>query len=176
MANRRGKSGNSDRFLFSQAPKSLRVVTIPCKESDDKTRQYIKKQRHHFADKGAYSQSYGFPSGHVQVRESVIKKAGHWRIDAFELWCWRRLLGVPWTARLKQSILKKISPEYSLEGLVFQFQNSNTVATWCEELTHWKRPWCWERLKAGGEKEDRGWDGWMASLIQWTRVWANSRR
>ena len=53
--------------------------------------------------------------------------------------------------------------------------NSNTLATWCKELTHWKRPWCWERLKAGGEGDDRGWDGWMASLTQWTWVWVNSR-
>ena len=48
--------------------------------------------------------------------------------------------------------------------------NSNTLATWCEELTHWKRPWCWERLKAGGEGDDRGWDSWMASPTQWTWV------
>ena len=52
--------------------------------------------------------------------------------------------------------------------------SSNTFATWCEELTHWKRPWCWERLKAGGEGDDRGWDGWMASTIHWTGVWASS--
>ena len=54
--------------------------------------------------------------------------------------------------------------------------NSNTLATWCEEPTHWKRPWCWERLKAGGEGDDRGWDGWMASPTQWTWVWASSGR
>ena len=54
------------------------------------------------------------------------------------------------------------------------FWNSNTLATWCEELTHLKRLWCWERLKTGGEGDDRGWDGWMASLIQWTWVWVNS--
>ena len=53
--------------------------------------------------------------------------------------------------------------------------NSNTLATWCEELTHLKRPWCWERLKVGGEGDDRGWDGWMASPTQWTWVWVNSR-
>ena len=53
--------------------------------------------------------------------------------------------------------------------------NSNTLATWCKELTHWKRPWCWERLKAGGEGNNRGWDGWMASPTQWTWVWVNSR-
>ena len=54
--------------------------------------------------------------------------------------------------------------------------NSNTLATWCEELTHWKRLWCWKRLRAGGEGDDRGWDGWMASLTQWTWVWVGSRR
>ena len=53
--------------------------------------------------------------------------------------------------------------------------NSNTLATWCKELTYLKRPWCWERLKVGGEEDDRGWDGWMASLTQWTWVWVNSR-
>ena len=52
--------------------------------------------------------------------------------------------------------------------------NSNTLATWCEELTHWKRPWCWERFGAGGEGDDRGWDGWMASPTRWTWVWVNS--
>ena len=54
--------------------------------------------------------------------------------------------------------------------------NSNTLATWWEELTHWKRPWCWERLKAGGERDNKGWDGWMASPTQQTWVWASSRR
>ena len=103
------------------------------------------------------------------------KKAEHQRIDAFELWCWRRLLRVPWTSRRSnQSILKKISPEYSLEGLMLKLKH-NTLATWCEELTHLKRPQCWEKLRAGGEGDDKGWDGWMASLTQWTWVWANSR-
>ena len=103
----------------------------------------------------------------------TIKKAECWRIDSFELWCWSRLLRVPWRARRSnQSILKEISPEYSLEGLML---NSNTLATWCEELTHLKRPWCWERLKVGGEGDDRGWDGWMASLTRRTWVWVSSR-
>ena len=103
----------------------------------------------------------------------TTKKAECWRIDAFELWWWRRLLRVPWTARRSnQSILKEISPECSLEGLMLTL---NTLATWCEELTHLKRPWCWERLKAG-EGDDRGWDGWMASPTQWTWVWTNSGR
>ena len=105
----------------------------------------------------------------------TIKKAEHQRINAFELWCWRRFLRVPWTTRRSnQSIPKEISPEYSLKGLYWSW-NSNTLASWCEKLTHWKRTWCWERLRAG-EGGNRGWDGWMASLTQWTWAWANSRR
>ena len=88
----------------------------------------------------------------------TIKKAEHWRIDAFELWCWRRLLRVPWTARRSnQSILKEDSPEYSLEGLMLKLK-LQYLATWCEELTNLKRPWFWERLRAGGEGDNRGWD------------------
>ena len=104
----------------------------------------------------------------------TIQKAEHWRLDAFELWCWRRLLRVPWTARRSnQSVLKEISPEYSLKDWCWSW-NSSTLATWCEELTHWKRPQCWERLKVGGEGDDRGWDGWMASQTRWTWVSASS--
>ena len=96
----------------------------------------------------------------------TIKKAECQRMDAFKLWCWKRLLRVPWTARRsKQSTLKKITPEYSWKDWCWSW-SSNTLATWCKELTHWKRPWCWERLKAGGERGDRGWDGWTASLTQ----------
>ena len=85
----------------------------------------------------------------------TIKKAEHRRIDAFELWCWRRLLRAPWIARRpNQSILKEISPGCSLEGLMLKLE-IQYLATWCEEWTHWKRPWCWERVKAGGEGDDR---------------------
>ena len=104
----------------------------------------------------------------------TIKKAARQRIDAFELWCWRRFLRVPWTARRSnQSILKEPSPGCSLEGLMLSW-NSNTLATWCKELTHLKRPWCWERLRAVGEGDNREWDGWMASPTQWTWVWVDS--
>ena len=102
----------------------------------------------------------------------TIKKSEHQRTDAFKLWCWIRLLRVPWTIkRSDQSILKEINLEYSLEGL-----SSNTLPIWCEELTHWKRPCCRGKLRTGGEVGDRGWDGWMASPTQWTWVSANSRR
>ena len=105
----------------------------------------------------------------------TIKKAECWRIDAFELLYWRRLLRVPWTARSSnQSILKEISPGCSLEGLILKLK-LQYFATSCEELTHWKRLWCWEGLGAGGEGDGRGWDGWMASLTQWTWVWVGSR-
>ena len=98
----------------------------------------------------------------------TIKKAEQWRIDAFELWCWRRLLRVPWTARRSnQSILKEISPEYSFEGMRLQLKLQYFGhLIWRTDL--WKRLWCWERLKVGGEGFDRGWDGWMASPTQWT--------
>ena len=80
------------------------------------------------------------------------------------MWCWRRLPRVPW--RSNQSILKEISPEHSLEGLMLKLK-----LLYFDHLMwrtdHWKRPWCWERSKAGGEGDDRGWDGWMASLTQW---------
>ena len=103
----------------------------------------------------------------------TIKQAECWRIDAFELWCWRRLLRVLWTARRsKQFILKEISSDIHWKSWCW---NSNILATWCKELTHWKRRWCWERSRAGGEGANRGWDGWMASLTWWTGVWANSR-
>ena len=96
----------------------------------------------------------------------TMKKAENGRIDAFELWCWRRLLRVPWTARRSnQSILKEISPGVHWKDWCWSW-NSNTLATSYEELTHWKRPWCWEGLGAGGEGDDRGWDGWMASSTQ----------
>ena len=103
-----------------------------------------------------------------------LKKAEHWRIFAFEMWCWRRLLKVSRTARRSnQSILKKSVLNSHWKDWCWSW-NSNNLATWCEEATHWKRPWCWERLNAG-EVEDRVWDGGMASPTQWAWVWINTR-
>ena len=97
-------------------------MLTPWKESCDQPRQHIKKQRHYFANKGPSSQSYGFSSSHVWMWE-LDYKAECQRIDAFELWFWRRLLRVPWTARRSsQSILKEISPEGSLEGLMLKLK------------------------------------------------------
>ena len=100
---------------------------------------------------------------------------------ALKNWCfwtvvWRKLLKVPWTAkRSNQWILKEISPEYSLEGLRLRLK-LQYLGHLMRRADSWKRPWCWERLSARGERGNRGWDGWMASPTQWTWVWANSRR
>ena len=115
-----------------------------------------------------------FPAVMYRCESWTIKKAERRRIDAFELWCWRRLLRVPWTARRSnQPILKESVLDVHWKDWCWSW-NSNTLATSCEELTHWKRPWCWEGLGAEGEGDDRGWDGWMASPTQWTWVWVNS--
>ena len=116
-----------------------------------------------------------FPVVTYRSKSWAIGKAEHWTIDAFKLCCWRRLLNVPWTARRSnQFILKEINPEYSLEGLMLNlklqyFGHLMWRTDSCE------RPRCWEILKAGGEGDDRGWDGWMASPTQQTWVWVNSR-
>ena len=109
----------------------------------------------------------------VMYSESwAIKKAESPRIDASN-WCCKRPLRVPWTARRSnESVLKEINSEYTLEGLMLKLQYFEHL---CKDPTHWKRPWCWERLRAGGGG-NRGWDGWMASPTQWTGVWASSRR
>ena len=151
-------------------------MLAPWKKNYDHPRQLIKKQRHYFANKGLSSQSYDFSSITYGCNNWTIKKAEHQTTDAFELWCCRRFSKVPWTARRSnQSILKEISPEYSLEGLMLKLK-LQLLATWCEELTHRKRPWCWERLKAGGEGDDRGWDDWMAWLTQQKWIRAGSGR
>ena len=107
-----------------------------------------------------------FPSSHVWMWE-LSYKAEHWRIDASELWGRRRLLRVLWTAR--RSVLSVHWKEWCWSW------SSSILANSCEELTHWKRLWCWEGVGAGGEGDDRGWDGWMATPTQWTWVWVNSR-
>ena len=109
-----------------------------------------------------------FPVVMYVCKSWTIKKAEHWRIDAFELWCWRRLLRVPWTARRSnQSILKEISPE--LEGLMLKLK-LQYFGHLMWKIDSFEKTWCWERLKVG-EGDDRGWDGWVASPTQW----ANSR-
>ena len=102
----------------------------------------------------------------------AIKKAEHWRTDAFQLWYWRRLLRFPWTVGISnQSILKEISPEYSLERLMLKHQYFSHLMKKTDSL---EKTLIWEGLKPGGEGDDRGWDGWMASPTWWT-VWSSFR-
>ena len=150
-------------------------MLAPCKNSYNKSRQCIKKQRHHLANKSLYNQSYGFSSSHVWMWELDYKE--NW---ALKNWCF-------WTVVLEKTLSESLglqgdptSPFWRRSVLGFLWRewcwswNSSTLATSCEELTHWKRLWCWEGLGAGGEGDNRGWDGWMASLTQWTWVWVNS--
>ena len=144
---------------------AIKIIT-PWKKSYYPPRQHIKKQRHYFVNKGPSSQGYVFFSSHVWMWELDYKQS--W---ALENWCF-------WTVVLEKTLKstldskeiqpahpKGIDPEYSLQDWCWNW-HSNTLATWCEELTYLKRPWCWERLKVGGEGDDRGWDGRMVSLTQ----------
>ena len=129
-------------------------------------------QRRYFADKGPSSQSYGFSSSHVWMWELNHKEG--W---ALKKWCFQtvvleKTLENPLHSKeINHSILKEINSEYSLEGLILKLQ-----LQYFGHLTHWKRPWCWEGLKAGGEEDNRRWDAWIASPTQWTWVWARSGR
>ena len=145
-------------------------MLTPWKKSYDQPRQHIKKQRHYFANKGPSSLSYGFSSSHEWMWELDYKES--W---VPENWCF-------WTVVLEKTLArpldcKEIQPVHS-EGdqpwVFFGRNDVDTLATWYEELTHWKRPWCWKRSKAGREGDNRGWDGWMASSTQRTWVWLNS--
>ena len=124
------------------------------------------------ANKGLSSQSYGFSNSHVWMWELDSKES--WVVKN---WCfWTVVLQKTLKSPLDSKEIQPVHPKGN-ESWIFIGRwswNSNTVATWCEELTHLKRPWCWERLKAGGEGDDREWDGWMASPTRWTWVWVDS--
>ena len=114
-----------------------------------------------------------FPVVMYRCGSWTIKKAEHRKMDAFEVLSWIRLLRVLWTARRPNRSTPKEMLNIHWKERCWSW-SSSTFATWCEWLTHWKRSWHWARLKVGGEGDDRGWDGWMASLIRWTWVWASS--
>ena len=105
---------------------------------------FFLKQRSHFSNKVQCRQIYPLPVVMYRCENWTIKKAEHQRIDAFELWCWRRLLRVPWTARQSnQSILKEVNLNIHWKNWCWSWSwSSNTLATWCKDPTHWKRPWC----------------------------------
>ena len=119
------------------------------------------KQRHYSANKGPSSQGYGFSCSHVWMWELDYKES--W---ALKNWC-------VWTVLLEKTLESPLDCK-EIQPVDWCWSwNSNTLATWCKKLTHLKRPWCWERLTVGGEGDNRGWDGWMASPTQWTWVWVN---
>ena len=118
--------------------------------------------KHLFADKGPSSQGYAFSSSHVQMWELDHKEGWALKDCCFLTVVLEKTLRGPWTAKgYSQSILKEISPEYSLGGLVLKLK-LQYLATWCKESTHWKRPQCWERLKAGGEGDNR--ERWLDGI------------
>ena len=149
-------------------------MLVPWKESYDQPRQHSKKQRHFFANKGLSSQGYGFFSSHVWMWELDCKES--WALQNWRFWTvvLEKTLESPWTARRSnQSILKEISRGYSLVGLMLKLKLQYFGHLMQRADLYLKRPWCWERLRAG-EGDDRGWDGWMASPTQWTWVWVDS--
>ena len=182
-----GKQGKQWLILFLGTPKSLQIVIAAMKLKDaclllgkkvmTNLDNIVKSRDITLSTKVHLVKAMVFPVVMYGCESWTIKKAEPRRIDAFELWRWRRLLRVPWTARRsKQSILKGWTKVLNIHWKDRCWSwNSNTLATSCEELTCLKRPWCWERLKAGGEGDDRGWAGWMASPAQWTWVWVDSR-
>ena len=151
--------GKQCQTLFWGAPKSLQTVTAAMKLKDFLGRKVmtnldsiLKSRDITLPTKVRLVKAMVFPVVLYGCESWTIKKAEHWRIDALELWCWRRLLRVPWTARRShQSILKEIRPDYSLEGRMLRLK-LNTLATWCEELMLWKHP------DAGkhGRREEKG--------------------
>ena len=149
--------------LFSWAPKSLQMVTAAMKlkrclllgrKAMTNLDSILKSRDITLPTKVRLVKALVFPVVMYGCESWTIKKAERWRIDVFELWCWRRLLRAPWRSRRSnQSVLNIHWKDWCWSW------SSNTLATWCEELTHWRRPWCWERLKARRERDDRGWDG-----------------
>ena len=150
-------------------------MLTPWKKSYDQPRQHIKKQRHSFVNKGPSSHGYGFSSGNVWMWELDYKEC--W---ALKNWCF-------WTAVLEKTLESpldcKRSSQWHPKGnqsWIFTGRTdveAETPILWPPDAKRWfhlKRPWCWKRLKAGGEGDDRGWGGWMASPTQWTWVWVNS--
>ena len=151
-------------------------MLAPWKKSYDQPRQHIKKkQRHYFTYSGPYSQNYVFfPVVMCGCESWTIKQTEHQRINAFQLWCWRRPLRVPWTIRSNQSILKESVLNIHWKDWCWSWSS----ILWPPDMKNWligKRPWCWARLNAGGEGDNWRWDGWMVSLTWWTWVSVNFR-
>ena len=148
-------------------------MLAPWKKGYDKPRQHIKMQRHYFTN---HRQSYGFFSSHVWMWELDYKE--NW---ALKNWCfWTVVLQKTLESPLDCKEIQSVHPEGDQSWVFIRRTDAETETPilWPPhaELTQWKRLWCWEGLRAGGEEDNRGWDGWMASLTRWTWVWVNSGR
>ena len=183
MANRWGNSGNSERLFWGgskitadgDCSHEIKRCLLLGRKVTNNLDSILKSRDITLPTKVHLVKAMVFPVIMYGCESWTVKKAERRRIDAFELWCWRRLLKVPWTARRSnQCILKEISPGCSLEGLMLKLK-LRYFGHLMWRADPWKRPWGWERLKARGEGDDRGRDGWMASLTRWTCVWVNSR-
>ena len=151
-------------------------MLAPWKKSYDQPRQHTKKQRHYFANKGPSSQSYVFPVVMYGCESWTIKKSECWGIDAFELWCWRRLLRVPWTARRSnQSILKEINSEYSLEELMLKLK-LQYFGRLMRRIDSFEKTLILGKIEGRRIRRWERMSRWMASLSQWSWVWANLER
>ena len=174
MANRWGKSRSSDS-VSSSVPKSLWTVTAAMKSEACflgsklwQTYSCIKKQRHHFAYKVPYSQGNGLSSCQWQIWKLDNKEGRAPKYWWFLIVVLEMTLESPLDCKeIKPVNLKGNKPSILWKDWCWSW-SSNTSTTWCVQLIHWKRPWCWERSKAEGEEGHRGWDGRMESLIQWT--------
>ena len=182
MANGWGNNGNSDRLYFGgskitahgDCSHEIKRLLLLGRKAMTKLDSILKSRDIILLTKVYLIKAMIFPVVMYGYESWSIKKVERQRIYAFELWCWRRLLRVPWTARRSnKSIVKVIGPEYSLEGLMLKLK-LQYFGRLMQMMTHWKRPWCWERLKAWWKGDNRGWDGWMASPTWWTGVWASS--
>ena len=154
----------------------MKLKDTPWEKSYDQPRQHIKKQRHYFVNRGPSSQGYGFSSSHVWM----------WELDCVESWAPKNWCF--WTVVLEKTLespldCKEIQPvhpkgnhpEYSLEGLMLKLKLQYFGHLMWRTDSLGERPWCWQRLKAGTEGDDRRGHDWMASLTQWTWIWVNSR-
>ena len=149
-------------------------MLAPWKKRYDQPRQHIKKQRHYFANKVCLVKAVVFPVVMYGYESCTIKKAENQRIDAFELRCWRRLFRVPWTARrCNQSILKEVSPEYSLKGLMLK-PKLWSFGHLMQRTDSLEKTLMLGKIKGRGDGDDGGWGGWTASPTQWTWIWVSS--
>ena len=171
-----GKQWKQCQTLFFWAPKSLQMVIAAMKlrhlllgrKVMTNLDSIFKSRDITLPTKVRLVKALVFPVVMYGCESWTVKKAEHWRIDAFELWCWRRLLRVPWTARRSnKSILKEIGPGCSLEGMMLKLK-LQYFGHLTRRVDSLEKTLMLGRIGAGGEGDDRGWGGWMASPKQWT--------